>query len=35
MDEVLYDSQDARKYGVNGTPGFFINGVKVSGAGSF
>jgi len=32
MDEVLYDSQDARKYGVNGTPGFFINGVKVSGA---
>lgn len=32
MQEVLYDSQDARKYGVDGTPGFFINGVKVSGA---
>lgn len=32
MQEVLYDSQDARKYGVDGTPGFFINGIKVSGA---
>ena len=32
LQEVLKDSQDARAYGVNGTPGFFINGVQVSGA---
>ena len=32
LQEVLKDTQDARTYGVNGTPGFFINGVQVSGA---
>ena len=30
LQEVLKDSQDARAYGVNGTPGFFINGIQVS-----
>ena len=32
INEVLLDTQDAKNYGVSGTPGFFINGVKVSGA---
>lgn len=33
--EVQKDSQDARSYGVSGTPGFFINGQPVSGAQPF
>ena len=33
--EVQKDSQDARAYGVGGTPGFFINGQPVSGAQPF
>jgi len=33
--EVQKDSQDARSYGVGGTPGFFINGQPVSGAQPF
>jgi protein-disulfide isomerase len=33
--EVQKDSQDARTYGVGGTPGFFINGQQVSGAQPF
>ena len=30
--DIEKDEQDGRKVGVNGTPGFFINGVEVSGA---
>jgi peptidylprolyl isomerase len=33
--EVQKDSQDARSYGVSGTPAFFINGQLVSGAQPF
>jgi len=33
--EVQKDSQDARAYGVTGTPAFFINGQLVSGAQPF
>ncbi|UCH87795.1 MAG: thioredoxin domain-containing protein [Dehalococcoidia bacterium] len=33
--EVQNDSQDARTYGVGGTPAFFINGLLVSGAQPF
>ena len=33
--EVQKDAQDARSYGVGGTPAFFINGRLVSGAQSF
>lgn len=33
--EVQKDSQDARAYGVRGTPGFFVNGQPVSGAQPF
>jgi len=33
--EVQKDSQDARSYGVSGTPAFFINGQMVSGAQPF
>ena len=33
--EVQKDSQDARSYGVTGTPAFFINGRLVSGAQPF
>ena len=33
--EVQKDAQDARSYGVTGTPAFFINGRLVSGAQSF
>ena len=33
--EVQKDSQDARAYGVGGTPAFFINGQLVSGAQPF
>lgn len=32
VNEVLLDTQNAKNYGVKGTPGFFINGIKVSGA---
>ena len=31
-DEVKKDMTDAQKYGVQGTPCFFINGIKVEGA---
>jgi protein-disulfide isomerase len=31
-DEVKKDMADAQKYGVQGTPCFFINGIKVDGA---
>ena len=30
--EIEKDEQEGRKAGVNGTPGFFINGVEISGA---
>ena len=31
-DEVLKDMADGKKYGVSGTPGFFINGWFIKGA---
>jgi protein-disulfide isomerase len=30
--DIEKDTQDGRKAGVSGTPGFFINGVEISGA---
>jgi protein-disulfide isomerase len=30
--EIEKDSEEGKKAGVHGTPGFFINGVKLSGA---
>lgn len=32
LDEIENDFNDGMEYGVNGTPGFFINGFRVSGA---
>lgn len=32
LNEVLKDTQDAKSYGVKGTPGFFVNGENISGA---
>lgn len=32
QDEVIADAEDARSYGVSGTPTFFINGVRLVGA---
>jgi len=34
-DEVMADQRDGQKYGVSGTPSFFINGRSVSGARPF
>lgn len=31
-DEIINDYNDGRAYGVNGTPTFFINGVRLIGA---
>ena len=30
--EVLHDLEEGQTYGISGTPGFFVNGIKVSGA---
>ncbi|MBR9702759.1 thioredoxin domain-containing protein, partial [Candidatus Woesearchaeota archaeon] len=31
-DEIAKDFADGKAYGITGTPGFFVNGVKLSGA---
>ena len=30
--EIQADFEDGQAYGITGTPGFFVNGIKVSGA---